>query len=129
MRPANANITNGGTFPSQTSSTSNYVWSASIVRASFQISVSSGSLNGTFTLKGSNDLATDNPSLTQFAPTNWAVVGGSTSVICSNSTAGSGAFLIGETEMAYEYIRLDFTAGNSGAALGTYQIRMKSLSL
>lgn len=103
------------------------MWASTVFRASFQVSVSSGSLNGTFTLQGSNDMATGKfPS--QFAPTNWNNVGGSTSVICSTTVLGVGSFMFGPVETSYEYLRLNFSAGNANAALGLYSVRFKGFT-
>lgn len=108
-------------FPAQTSSSSCVIWSQKIVRASFQVSVSSGTLSGTFTLQASNDQATGKfPN--QFIPTNWSVVGSSTTVIAS-STGAAATFMIPATELSFEYLRLVYTAN---AANGIYSVRMKT---
>lgn len=114
-------------YPSQTNTTSFILWSYSIIRASVQISISSGTMNGTFALQGSNDKATGQyPN--SFVPTNWNTVGGSTSIICSTTAAGASSFLLGPIEPCYEWLRLNYTAGNSGAALGLYSVNVKNFS-
>jgi len=115
-------------FPSQTSSATGVIWSQKIVRASFQVVVGSGSLTGTFNLQASNDFAEGNGAFpNQFIPTNWSTVG-TTSVICS-STGANATFLLSSTEMSYEYLRLQYVAGNSGNTPGLYTVRIKSQGL
>ena len=128
MRPNNTLVFNG--VSAAITGSSSLIWSTGMIRTTVQISVSSGSLNGTFTLKSSNDLNTDNQVLAgTFYPTNWNTVGGSTSIICSNTVQGSGAFMFGPIELSQEYLRLDFAPGNGGNALGTFSVRLKSQGL
>lgn len=114
-------------YPSSSSTAQLYIWASTLVRASVQVSVSSGSLNGTFSLQASNDQAVGVPP-SQFQPTNWLTVGGSTSVICSSTVLGSGNFGFGPFESSFEYIRLNFSPGNANAALGTYNLRLKGVN-
>lgn len=117
--------TNG---PAQTSSASMAMWTQTMFRATLQVTVSSGTLNGTFALQASNDLATGTPP-SQFLPTNWNTVGGSTSLICSTTAAGASSFMLGPIETNFEYIRVNFTTGNTGAANGIYSVRIKGFNL
>lgn len=114
-------------YPSQTNSTSMQVWTNQLIRGSIQVSISSGSLNGTFSLQGSNDQSFG-AFPPQFQPTNWNVVGGSTSMICSTSVAGAGSFMFGPFESQFEYLRIAFVAGNTGASLGLYSVRLKGIN-
>jgi hypothetical protein len=100
-------------------------WVSDVVRASFQVTIGSGACNGTFVIQGSNDQAVGAfPTLYQ--PTNWNTITSAT-VVCSASAGNS--FLILQNEYAYEYLRVQFTAGNGGAALGTANVRMKAFSI
>lgn len=108
-------------LPAQTSSSSTVQWSQKIVRASFQVSVSSGSLSGTFTLQASNDQAVGQfPG--QYIPTNWTTVGTSTTIVAS-STGVNSTFYILPVECCFEYLRLTYA---SSGANGVYSVRMKS---
>lgn len=101
------------------------VWSYDVVRASFQVVISSGTCNGTFDIQGSNDQAVGKFQ-NQFEPTLWNTLT-SMSVVCSTSAGSS--FLILQNEYAYEYLRVKFTAGNGGAAQGTATVRMKAFGI
>ncbi len=125
MLVANDLISSGA--PAQTSSVSVVVWSSKIVRGSFQVSVSSGTLNGAFVVQASNDQAIG-ATPQYFQPTNWNTINSAT-VVCSTSAPGTGSFIISNIEMSYEYLRLQYTVGNAGAALGTYSVRMKTMGL
>ena len=125
MKPVNDLVINA--FPSQTSSTSAALWANSILRASFQVSISSGSLTGTFNVQASNDQAIGAPAI-QFLPTNWNTIT-SVTVVCSNTTQGAGSFYIQYFETSYEYLRLSYTAGNGGNTNGVYSVRMVSKGL
>ncbi len=114
--------------PAQTSSISMAMWTSTTFRATLQVTVSSGSLNGTFALQASNDLAIGAPA-SQFLPTNWNTIGGSTSLICSTTVQGNSSFMLGPIETNFEYLRVNFTAGNSGAANGLYSLRIKGFNL
>lgn len=125
MRAVNSLI---GTGVAGTASfNTNPVWATDLVRASFQILVSSGSCVGTFVIQGSNDQSTGVPA-NQFTPTNWVTIGSTASVVCS-TTAASKAFLIPSTELSYEYIKIRFTDGSAASAIGVVQIRMKGMAL
>lgn len=101
------------------------IWANELVKASFQVTIGSGACNGTFNIQGSNDQATG-AFPNQFTPTNWNTIT-SMSVVCSASAGAS--FLILQNEYAYEYLRVQFTAGNGGAALGTVNVRMKTFNI
>lgn len=125
MRAVN-NLIGTGTAGTASFST-NPVWAMDLIRASFQILVSSGSCVGTFVIQASNDQAVGVPAA-QFTPTNWVTVGSTASVVCS-TTASSKVFLLPSTEFAYEYLRIRYTDGSGAAALGVVQIRMKGMAL
>lgn len=125
MNPNNCLIASN--YPASVSSSSLLQWAEKIVRSSWQVTVSSGSLNGTFTLQVSNDQSSDGQS-SQFYPTNWSSLG-SVTVVCSTTAPGSGIFLIQGVELCYQYMRLNFTAGNGGNTLGLYSVRQKSMGL
>lgn len=101
-------------------------WMADIVRASFQVLVSSGTCNGTFILQASNDQAVG-AFQNQFSPANWNSLN-SVTLVCSTTATGQ-AFYIQPVETCYEYGRIQFTAGNGGAAQGTVTIRMKGFNI
>jgi hypothetical protein len=134
LRPNNELIANVTTIAS--ASYSNNCLSECWIRASFQVSVSSGSLNGVFTVQGSNDLAQGSPP-NQFSPTYWNNLG---SVSCSISS-GTSVWIpyngpqgtINYFETCARYHRVQFAAtvgsGNLAAALGVYNIRAETRSL
>lgn len=134
MRPNNENI--GSTTTIASASYSNSCLSDGWVRASFQMSISSGSINGVFTVQGSNDLASGAPP-NQFNPTNWNNLG---SVSCSAS-AGFCTWIpyngpqgtINYFETCARYHRVQFTAtvgtANLAAATGVYNIRVENKAL
>jgi len=104
------------------------MWAQQWIRASFQMSVSSGSLVGVFTIQGSNDQAVGLPPA-QFSPTNWNNIGsGSNYSVVASISAGSSV-LIPYFETCYQYHRVLFTAGNGGNTLGLYNIRAESRAL
>ena len=112
--------------PAQTSSASLVVWASLMYGASVHITVSSGSLNGTFNIQGSNELATGRfPE--QFTPSNFATLGISSTSVIASISAGSSVMLP-FFPTSYEYLRVNFTAGNGGNTLGLYTIRMKTLN-
>lgn len=124
MRSSNELIYNGGN--STTSSNSNCLLSEQWIRASFQIDCTAGALNGTFTVQGSNDIATGLPP-NQFTPTYWNTVG---SVTCSISNTASVWIpfngpqgTINYFETCAKYHRVQFVAGNSGNTAGSFSIR------
>lgn len=123
MRVSNSLIASGN--PSQTSSVTMAVWTQNIVRESFQVVVSSGSLNGTFALQASNDVAVGQEPYV-FVPTNWTTIG-TTSVIAS-TTALLSSYILGPIEASYEYTRLIYTTSSGSPALGLYNVRVKSLN-
>lgn len=123
MRPSNSLIMNN--LQAGSSNSSIVVWATDIIRCSVQVSVSSGSLSGTFQLQSSNDQATGLPP-NQFIPTNWTSLG-SASVIASSSTLGVGVFMIPSLEVSYEYLRVVF--GSTSGALGLYSARLVAKAL
>lgn len=124
MRPNNALVVSGQSVGTA-SFLSGAFWIQDVVRASFQAVVSSGTFNGSLTLQVSNDQAIGLPA-NQFQPTNWSTLG---SVTVVASTSAGAVLLIQQAELAYEYARIQFTAGNGGAALGTVNIRMKCFGI
>lgn len=125
MRQANSQFVTGGTVGTA-SFISSAVWSYDIIKASFQFTMSSGSLNGTFNIQGSNDLSQGLPP-NMFTPTNWNTIT-SASVVASSTAAGQ-TFMILPIDCCYEYLRLSFTAGNGGAALGLVNGRIKTIGI
>lgn len=92
-------------------------------RATFQ-AVLTGTPTGTLQVQGSNDFFDGPDSARQaqsWVPTNWENIGSSIAV------SSSGGFLTPEIETCYEYMRVTYTDGSSGAATGTITIRAKSL--
>lgn len=101
-------------------------WSNGIVRASFQAVVTGSTATGTLQLQVSNDIPIGLPA-NQFVPTNWTNLGTSVAV------AAAGVFFVpaiasnvGYIETCYEYMRVNWTDGSSGANTGTVICRMKS---
>lgn len=126
MRPSNSLIISSGTAGTA-SVTSQAVWATDIIRACFQVVVSSGSMVGTFQLQASNDQSTGAPA-NQFVPTNWNVVGSASSVTGS-STATSKAFLSVPVETCYEYLRVVYSDGSAAAAIGVFNVRLVAKGL
>lgn len=124
MRSTNALIVNQLSVGTA-SFISSACWTDDVVRASFQVVVSSGTCNGTFVIQGSNDIATGRFQ-NQFNPTNWNTITSAT-VVCSAS-AGQSFAILGQ-DYTFEYLRVQFTAGNGGAALGTVNVRMKGFNI
>lgn len=112
------------------SSNSKNVWADSIARASFQVAtLGTGVINGTFQLQGSNDQAVGAPA-GQFNPINWTNIGPASTVNVATPTAVyllAAAAGLQNIETSYEYMRVVFTDASSGAATGTFSIRMKSI--
>jgi len=108
------------------SSSSNSLLSEQWIRVSFQIDCLNGSLNGIFTVQGSNDLAVGTPP-NQFIPTYWNNIGSSQSVTCSFTAGQSG--LIPYFETCYKYHRILFNAGNSGNTAGSFSVRAEVRAL
>ncbi len=124
MRPVNNLVVNQQAVGTA-SFISPAIWTYDTVRASFQVVISSGTCNGTFDIQGSNDQAVGKfPN--QYEPTLWNTLT-SMSVVCSTSAGAS--FFILQSEFAYEYLRVKFTAANGGAALGTATVRMKAFNI
>jgi hypothetical protein len=127
MRVNNALVANGFSVGTTSGFLSSAFWIQDVIRASFQFTVSSGSVNGAFIIQASNDQAFGaNPN--QFQPTNWNSLG-SVTVVCSNTTQGQGTFLIQAVDLGYEYGRVSFTPGNNGAAPGLVNVRMKVIGV
>lgn len=96
------------------------------IRTSFQVNCVNGDLNGTFTVQGSNDLATGRPA-NQFTPTYWNNIGSTQSVVCSFS-AGTSA-LIPWFDTCYRYHRVVYVRGNGGNTVGSFSLRVESKNL
>ena len=126
MRASNSLVIGGGVVGTA-SFISSCVWAQDIVRCSYHITVSSGTCVGTFTIQGSNDIPVG-ANYHQFTPTNWTSIGSSSTLVCS-ATASIKTFMIPSFESCYEYQRVQFTALNGGAGLGTVDIRMKALGI
>lgn len=104
-------------------------WTDQIVRASFQAVVTGSTSTGTLQLQVSDDKAVGLPA-NQFVPTNWTNLGSSVAV------AAAGIFWVpaisgttGYVECSYEYMRVVWTDGSSGANNGSVICRMKSMAL
>lgn len=130
MRPNNWQVIVGGVAGTATSFASSSCWAMDIVRLSYQVVVSSGSVAGTFVVQGSNDKSYGQGGVPvgQYIPTNWNTIGSSTTIICS-TTATSKVFLAPATEVCYEHVRFVFTDASAGSALGLFDIRAKTLGL
>lgn len=124
MRPFNTQFLTGGVTGSASFSISSAIYSDCIVRASFQFTISSGSMLGTFQLQGSNDQSVGVPA-NQFTPTNWSTIT-SASVTASVSTTAK-TFMILPIECAYEYIRVQFSDLSGGTANGLVNGRSKGI--
>lgn len=124
MRPSSSLIANA--VSCSNSFNSSNVWGWDIVRCSYQVSVSSGSMNGTFELQGSNDLAVGLPA-NQFSPTNWNTLGSASYVVCSSSPTQS-SFLIPMQEVCYQYMRVVFTK-SAQPTNGVVSIRFNAFGL
>ena len=94
------------------------VWSQGLWRVSVQAVFTGSSPTGTLQLQRSNDFSDSVSNPNSFTPINWSNIGSSVSV------SGTGAYLIPETEICYEYVQLLWTA-SSGA--GTITARFKAL--
>lgn len=126
MRPSNSQFLTNGIVGSASFSISSAIYTDCIVRASFQFTVASGSCAGTFNIQGSNDQSFGVPA-NQFTPTNWNTI---TSVtVVASSTALVRSFLIPATELAYEYLRVNFTDNSGGSANGLVNGRCKAIGL
>lgn len=122
MRSSNELIANN--ILSSGTSYSNVCWSNQWVRASFQITCGSGSLVGTFTVQGSNDIAVGTPG-SQFSPTNWNSLGSVASVV--SSMAMGSCLMIPSFDTCYQYHRVQFVPAN--LPNGWYSIRVESKGL
>jgi hypothetical protein len=127
LRPVNdlivSSVSNSASF------SSGVVWANSILRASFQISVSSGSCAGTFVVQASNDQSYGLPA-NQFKPVNWNTIGSASTIVCSTTAVGSSScFLIPYTETSYEYLKIVYTDLSGGTANGVVSVRMCSKGL
>lgn len=129
MRPNNelvaVNVLSSGT------STSNVMWSQCWIRASFQVTCGSGTMTGTFTVQGSNDIAQGVPP-NQFTPTNWNTIGsGATQAVITCSFTASvttpACALIPFFDTCYQYHRVQFVPASG--AQGWYNIRVETRNL
>lgn len=126
MRPSNSLIVNG--VSNSASFNSSVIWSNDIVRASYQVVVSSGSCVGSFRVQGSNDLATGLPP-NQFNPTNWNNIGSSSIISCSVTATAQTSFLVPAFDTGYEYMRVSYVDASGGSANGLVSIRIKAMGL
>ncbi len=129
MRPNNELVANN--VLSSGTSYSNVCLSEMWIRASFQVVCGSGTLTGTFTVQGSNDLAVGTPP-NQFTPTNWNTVGsGATQsvITCSMSfsTTTPACAFIPYFETCYHWHRVQFVPATG--AQGWYSIRVETRNL
>ncbi len=124
MRPANSQFLTGGITGSGSFSISSSIYSDCLVRASFQFTISSGSMLGTFQIQGSNDQAVGIPA-NQFTPTNWSTI--TSASVTASVSATSKTFMILPIETSYEYMRVQFTDLSSGTANGLVNGRIKGI--
>lgn len=126
MRPSTSTVlrTSISSASSVYNSTTVYGWD--IVRCSYQATVGSGSLSGTFKLQASNDLPVGLPP-NQFTPTNWNDIA-SSSVVVASSTASIRSFITPIQEVCYSYYRVVFTDASSGT-LSSVTVRFNAFSL
>ncbi len=110
MRQLNDNI-----IPLQVAATvtSAAVASLNLFQVSVQI-VATGAAVGTLQLQASND----DSEAANFVPTNWANVPSA-----SVAVSGAGVYLIPNTEVCYQWLRVTYT--NTGS--GTISVTMKAL--
>jgi hypothetical protein len=112
MRQLNVN-----TIPLQVSATVNgpAIDSENLFQVSAQIAASAGAA-GTMKLQASNDV--NENFVSQFAPANWSDIPSASILV-----TGPGAFLIPNTEVCYQWIRVVYT--NTGT--GTISVVFKAL--
>lgn len=124
MRPDNSvlslNVSNSASF------NSGVAWGWGIVRASVQVTVSSGSATGIVQLQSSNQKAIGATPNT-FIPTFWNNIGSASVVASTSATVNS--FLIPSTELCYEYLRVTWTDSSGGTANGLMTINLKSIGV
>jgi len=118
MRPSNSLIMSAANNATHTST---IIWANDIVRISVQ-AVVTGTPTGSLQMWVSNDLSHGNAT-TQQDPLNWTVLGTAVTI------SAAGTFLISEIETSYEFIKLVYTDGSSGAATGTITVRAKAMGL
>lgn len=130
MRPNNEAVYYGNSI---VASSSQVMLSECWVRASFQIDCLNGSLNGTFVVQASNDIAVGAPP-NQFTPSNWNTIGsgGTATIIASvsatiSTSSPSSSVIIPYFETCYQYHRLVYSPGNLGA-VGSFSVRNKTIS-
>lgn len=125
MRPSNVNVWNG-TVGTSTLSVSSAIYAWDIVRASFQVSVSSGTFNGTFNVQFSNDIPVGvHPG--KFQPTSWSNI--SSVTVVASVSATTRVFAIQQVETSYNYMRVVFVDATGGAALGVPTVNMHAKAL
>jgi len=129
MKPSNYAVWTNATLAQATTSTS--TWAYGVVRASYHITISSGSCVGTFRVQGSNDQSYDQGGrpVGSFLPSNWVTLGSTSQLaFCTTAVATIQAF-IPAFETCYEHLRLVFADGSAGAAVGVVSARVKTFSL
>lgn len=128
MRPSNSLISNNQTTTSG-SFVSSIVYATNIIRASVQVTLSSGTVVGTFVLQASNDMANDKA--VQFVPTNWNTIGSVTTVVASTTivTGVNQSLLMPATEMGYNYLRVIYTGATGHPVTGRCSIRIEAKAL
>lgn len=112
-------------FPASVSSFSSNLWTAGVIRQSFQVSIASGTMWGSFVVQVSNDQAQGTPPA-QFSPTNWNSLG--TNSCTAIALAGPNSMLIPYFETSYEYTRVQFVS-SSLLNSGLYSIRVEQKAL
>lgn len=131
MKPSNIVLFENAVCGTSTLTVSTSTWGYGVVRASVQITVSSGSCVGTFRFQSSNDQAygQGGRAVGNFAPTNWVTIGSSAQIAFSTTATATVQALIPTTETCYEHLRLVFADGSAGAAVGIFSARMTTFSL
>ena len=124
MKPSNSLIL--GATTSSVSFVSSTVWSWDIVQCSFQAVVSSGSINGKFTLQASNEIPVGMPP-NQFVPTNWFNVS-SVSQVSGSSSSTVLTFGTPKDEVCFQYLRVTWVPTN-GLSDGAFTVRFNAFAL
>lgn len=104
MKP-NTDIITSNIVVSSAGWVSSAVYAWSIIRASSQVTISSGTVVGTFVMQFSNDLPVAAPP-GSFQPANWSNIGSVSTVV--SSTTGAQVYGIPMFETSYGYLRFKF---------------------
>lgn len=132
MKTQNFLIANNFASTTSASFTSSASWIQQVRSLSWQMTINSGSLNFTSVqLWVSNDIPVGVPA-EQFKPTNWFVLGSTTTLTSGSASQipdwGTNNFGTPSTDVCHNYMRIVYTPGNIGAAIGNYSIRVKTIN-